>query len=188
MMATQGTKSILEKNYVITEQVFRQVMVGEIPIRDIDRLLDKGYTIEEHKNLQRDDCLLLCGVLDNSAHHLVRSSCLSPLLVLWTYEPKWPEWITPVQRSGQGERSMSKKLKTCYFCSGALKEIVVGNYDFRLEGQLYVVKKVPATLCEQCGEKYLSTKVARKLSERVQTGNFSGVAQAYVMEFEDEQV
>lgn len=187
-MTTRDTESVLEENYLITEQVFRQVMTGEISIRDIDQLLDKGYTLEEHKNPKRDDCLLLCGVLDKSAHHLMRSSSNSPLLVMWTYKPKWPEWITPVQRSGQEEQSMSKKPSACYFCGGALKEIVVGNYDFRLEGQLYVIKKVPATLCEQCGEKYLSAQVAKKLSERVQAGNFSELTQTFVMEFEDEQV
>ena len=78
---------------------------------------------------------------------------------------------------------MNEKVGSCYFCGGPLKAIVAGNYDFRLDGQLYVIKKVPATLCEQCGEKYISAEVAKNLERSVAAGEFSGIEQAQVTEY-----
>jgi YgiT-type zinc finger domain-containing protein len=53
----------------------------------------------------------------------------------------------------------------CYFCKGKVVEQQI-TIDYRWGDTLVVVKDVPAGVCEQCGEKYLSSDVYKEL-ERV---------------------
>ena len=46
----------------------------------------------------------------------------------------------------------------CQFCGGAVKKKTV-SLDLWKKEKLYVFKNVPAKVCEQCGEKYFSSKI-----------------------------
>ena len=46
----------------------------------------------------------------------------------------------------------------CQFCGGTLKKKTV-SLDLWKKEKLYVFKNVPAKVCEQCGEKYFSSKI-----------------------------
>lgn len=50
----------------------------------------------------------------------------------------------------------------CYFCQGKTK-IKKVDVDLRWGDKLFVVKNVPVEICSQCGEKYYSAKVSKKL-------------------------
>lgn len=54
----------------------------------------------------------------------------------------------------------------CYFCKAKtkIKNVYV---DFRWGNKLYVIKNVPVEVCPQCGERYYSAKVSKKLDELV---------------------
>ena len=79
---------------------------------------------------------------------------------------------------------MGENLRACFFCGGILRDINVGSFDYRLEGQLYVIKKVPAALCEQCGEKYISAEVARKINDQIAAGNYTETELVHVHTYE----
>lgn len=57
-------------------------------------------------------------------------------------------------------------MNKCYFCKGAtrIKNIDV---DFRWGDKLYVVKNVPVEVCTQCGERYYSAEVSKRLDNLV---------------------
>ena len=57
-------------------------------------------------------------------------------------------------------------MNKCYFCKGKTK-IKNIDVDFRWGDKLYVVKNVPVEVCSQCGEKYYSAKVSKKLDNLV---------------------
>ena len=40
-------------------------------------------------------------------------------------------------------------------------------YQYR--GKLYIFQNVPAGVCQQCGEKYLTAKIAKEIEHRIQT-------------------
>ncbi len=78
-----------------------------------------------------------------------------------------------------------KKYGDCSFCGG---EVVQRNVelDYRYKEKLYVFQNVPAGVCRQCGEKYLTARVAKKIENdiftkqdwneiRVPMMNFGGV-------------
>lgn len=59
--------------------------------------------------------------------------------------------------------------RSCYFCKGKteIKDVAV---DFRWEGKLYVIADVPIEVCNQCGERYYSAQVSKRIDKLVQSG------------------
>ena len=60
------------------------------------------------------------------------------------------------------------KYGDCSFCGGEVKGDKV-ELDYRYKGDLFVFQNVPAGVCQQCGEKYLTAKVAKEIEHRIQT-------------------
>ena len=79
---------------------------------------------------------------------------------------------------------MGEILNHCFFCGGNLEQVKVGNFDYRLEGQLYVVKGIPAGLCVQCGEKYITAQASKKINALIEQGNFAKTEEVFVLEYE----
>jgi len=52
----------------------------------------------------------------------------------------------------------------CYFCKGEVIEERV-TIDYRWGDDLVVIRDVPAGVCKQCGEKYLSGDVYKRLEK-----------------------
>ena len=57
-------------------------------------------------------------------------------------------------------------MSDCYFCKGKTK-IKNVDVDFRWGDKLIVIKNVPVEVCSQCGERYYSAEVSKKLEEIV---------------------
>lgn len=55
----------------------------------------------------------------------------------------------------------------CSYCGGEVKENKV-ELDYRYKGRLYIFENVPAGVCRQCGEKFLTAKVAKEIERRIQ--------------------
>lgn len=54
----------------------------------------------------------------------------------------------------------------CSFCGGEVREEAV-ELDYRYKGKLYIFQNVPTGVCQQCGEKYLTAQVAKKIEDRI---------------------
>ena len=72
--------------------------------------------------------------------------------------------------------------RDCYFCKGKT-EIKNIDVDFRWRSALYVIKNVPIEVCTQCGERYYSAQVSRKIDKLVQSGSPRQTIQVPVLEF-----
>ena len=59
------------------------------------------------------------------------------------------------------------KYGDCSFCGGEVKEKKV-ELDYRYKGKLYILQDVPAGVCQQCGEKYLTAKVSKEVEQTIQ--------------------
>ena len=57
---------------------------------------------------------------------------------------------------------MHDRPNSCYFCMGKLKKDLT-TIDYRWGDRLLVIEDVPATICQQCGEKYLDSQVYKEL-------------------------
>ncbi|MDP2720367.1 MAG: type II toxin-antitoxin system MqsA family antitoxin [bacterium] len=73
-------------------------------------------------------------------------------------------------------------MKECYFCKGTT-EIKNVDVDFRWEGNLYVIKDVPVEVCAQCGERYYSAEISKRIDELVQKGRPQETLKVPVLEF-----
>ena len=60
------------------------------------------------------------------------------------------------------------KYGDCSFCGGEVKNERV-ELDYRYKGKLYIIQDVPAGVCQQCGEKYLTAKVSKEIERKIQT-------------------
>lgn len=169
--------------YVLSEHVIRALMSGRITVPQIEAALRGGRIIEEHRHPERDPAYLLCAVHDGKPVHVISAPRANGgLVVAHAYVPAPPLWRTALHRS-PGEPTMSDSITTCFFCGGAIKQVTVGNFDYRLEGRLYVIKKVPAGLCEQCGEKYVDAEVGRRLNALIAQQAFTGSETVNVIDY-----
>lgn len=62
----------------------------------------------------------------------------------------------------------------CYFCKGRVVQEKV-NVDFRWGRKLKVIEKVPAGVCQQCGEQYFQAE-GYKAMEKLATSREKPVA------------
>ncbi len=60
------------------------------------------------------------------------------------------------------------KYGDCSFCGGEVNNDKA-ELDYRYKGKLYIFKDVPVGICQQCGEKYLTAKVAKEIERKIQT-------------------
>lgn len=67
-------------------------------------------------------------------------------------------------------------MSKCYFCKASTK-IKSVDVDFRWGDKLFVVKDVPVEICSQCGERYYSAEVSKKLDNIVKKGSKTNISQ-----------
>jgi YgiT-type zinc finger domain-containing protein len=60
------------------------------------------------------------------------------------------------------------KYGDCSFCGGEVKK-QRDELDYRYKGKLYIFQNVPVGVCQQCGEKYLTAEVAKKIEHSIRT-------------------
>ncbi|MBW2003190.1 MAG: YgiT-type zinc finger protein [Deltaproteobacteria bacterium] len=176
-------KRVADGHYIISEHVVRSIMGGMVSVQKIESGLLHGKLIEIHKNPVRGPSFLVLGYHDSEPIHVVCVPAIDGLLVIiFAYVPSLPVWKDPTHRN-PGGMPMKNMTKRCFFCGGDIKDITVGNFDYRLEGQLYLVKNVPAGLCLQCGEKYVSAETAGKLNDKIAKQDYSGTEEVLVLDF-----
>ncbi len=73
-----------------------------------------------------------------------------------------------MQEQGREEVGKMHEYGDCSFCGGEVNENKV-ELDYRYKGKLFIFQNVPAGVCQQCGEKNLTAKVAKEIEHRIQT-------------------
>lgn len=176
---------VREASYTLSEHVIRFLVAGRVAVTDIETALLTGSVLEEHRHQERGVSYLVHGGSDGKPVHVVCADGRNDrLVVIFAYVPTLPVWVSPTRRNDLGGGNMTGSVGICFFCGGAMIEITAGNYDYRREGQLCVVKNLPATLCQQCGEKYIKADVGKKLNMLIDEKRFSRSELAYIIDYE----
>ncbi len=179
---------VREGRYTLSEHVVRNLVHGKVSLQGIEGVLTTGRVLEEHRNPMRPTSYLVYGESCGRPLHVVcAEDALHRMVVLFAYQPTLPVWASPTRRTIHGESRMADSVGTCFFCGGSLIEITIGNYFYRYQGRMCIVKRLPATLCEQCGEKYLGAETAKSLNVLIAEKRFSGTEEATVIEFQPEE-
>lgn len=177
----------IEKNhYHLSEHCLRFLFAGKISIEDIEQAVSNGYVFEIHKNDRRGNSSVVFGFSGEKPVHVKCADGKNGwLVILLVYSPTLPIWKDPQTRVQTGDNRMEDSVyRRCFFCDGEIKDIVMGNFDYRLEGSLYVVKNVPAGLCQQCGEKYITAETGKKINDKIQAGQYLRTEETQVLEYE----
>jgi len=61
-------------------------------------------------------------------------------------------------------------VQNCYYCKGHVVQQST-TLDYRWGASLFVIRDVPAGVCQQCGEKYLDSNVYKELEHLAESRN-----------------
>lgn len=64
-------------------------------------------------------------------------------------------------------------MSECFYCKGKT-QIRESDVDFRWGDKLYIIQNVPIEICGQCGEKYYSAEVSKRLDSIIKEQSSSG--------------
>lgn len=53
-------------------------------------------------------------------------------------------------------------MKRCYYCGGELTEQLI-TFVYEKEGQVWIIRNVPAFVCKQCGEREYSQETTHQV-------------------------
>ena len=182
-------RKVNENDYFNSEHIVRYLTQRIFSIQDIRQVLLSGIILEIHSHPLRSDAFLVLGfVNDDPVHVACTRDRDDNLIVLYAYHPSLPTWKDEKTRAEVKDQSMDAKQdakqRKCFFCNSEIEPITVGNFDFRWEGDLYVIKKVPAGLCVQCGEKYISAEASEKIVAKIEKEAFIEKDEVRVFDFE----
>ncbi|MCD6225395.1 MAG: YgiT-type zinc finger protein [Deltaproteobacteria bacterium] len=178
-------EKIKASDYNISEHIIRDFLSKKATIREIEDAIATGRIIEIHRHPEKGTSALLLGYAGKKPIHVMCADDQHDrLLILFAYVPSRPMWEDPVNRVKHGGKRMGENLNKCFFCGGKIKQIKMGNFDYRLEGKLYVVKDIPAGLCVQCGEKYITAQASKKINRLIEEGRFGGTEEVFVLQYE----
>jgi len=62
-----------------------------------------------------------------------------------------------------------KPYDDCISCGGTVEE-KPDRVDYRLHGQLFILEDVPTGVCTQCGERYFTAEVAKRMEQVASRG------------------
>jgi YgiT-type zinc finger domain-containing protein len=178
---------VMDGKYSISEHIIRFLTSRKLNIFEVEASLRSGAIVEYRRNPKNVQGSLVRGRIGNKTISvLCIQSEADHMIILLAYLEPAPNWEQDQEKTIHPKRGdfMEDKKRSCFFCGGDIKPIVVGNFDYRLEGDLFVVKNVPAGLCLECGEKYISGDAAKKINIRVESGEFAGTDSVRVIDFD----
>ena len=182
-------RKVSENDYYHSEHIVRYLTQRIFSIKDIRQVLLSGSILETHSHPLRCHAFLVLGYIENQAIHVACTKDRDEnLVILYAYHPSLPTWKDEKTRAEVKDQLMDEKQdakqRKCFFCNSEIEPIVVGNFDFRWEGDLYVIKKVPAGLCIQCGEKYISAEASEKIVAKIEKEAFIKKDEVRVFDYE----
>jgi YgiT-type zinc finger domain-containing protein len=174
-----------ENEYFNSEHIVRYLTQRIFSMEDIRQVLLFGPILEIHSHPLRSDVFLVLGAVNGEPVHVACTRDREDnLIILYAYHPSMPTWQDEKTRTEVKGQAMDAKQRKCFFCNSEIKPITVGNFDFRWEGNLYVIKKVPAGLCVQCGEKYISAEASEKIVAKIKKEAFVEKDEVRVFDYE----
>jgi len=66
----------------------------------------------------------------------------------------------------------------CVICKTGDVKAGVASFTLDREGHTYVLRDVPATVCQQCGEPYFEAETTRRMLAQIERASESGVEMA----------
>jgi YgiT-type zinc finger domain-containing protein len=171
-------------HYQISEHVIKFLMAGLLSVPDIETAIQTGEVMEIRTNPLRGGSTLVRGFAGGKSILALCSKAHDDWLIIsLAYLTTLPEWAELQCARSKGGNQVENPFRNCFFCGGSVDSITIGNFDYRLEGKLYVIKNTPAGLCLQCGEKYVTADTAKKINALIEAGIFSGTEEVRVMEY-----
>jgi hypothetical protein len=87
------------ENIRVTQHAQQEMVEENIILDEVLEAIATGQIIENYPEHRRGPCCLLNGLTQQGRPiHIVCTTAQPVLIIITTYEPKPPKWITPTQR------------------------------------------------------------------------------------------
>jgi hypothetical protein len=87
------------ENIRITQHAQQEMVEENVTLNDVLETITTGQILENYPEHRRGSCCLINGFTKNGRPLHVVCTTMQPVLIIITvYEPKPPQWITPIQR------------------------------------------------------------------------------------------
>ena len=80
-------------------------------------------------------------------------------------------------------KAMRDHYGDCYYCGGEVLEREV-DLDFRWEGRLLIIERVPVGVCQQCSEKFFTAAVSEELDRLVKSAKIDRTVEVPIKIFQ----
>jgi YgiT-type zinc finger domain-containing protein len=127
----------------------------EVDFDDVRRILDERDTIEEYPDdTPYPSCLLLGWIGSRPLHIVMADDGPDGVVVITVYDPNPAEWTSDFRPNAM----------KCVICKHGETRPGKATLSATEGDCTLVVKDVPADICSNCGEEYLSEDVGRRVS------------------------
>ena len=83
----------------ITQHAQQEMVEEGITLGDVIEAISNGTVLEDYPQHRRGPCCLIVGeTADRRPLHVVCTTDLPVVIVITTYEPRPPKWVTPSRR------------------------------------------------------------------------------------------
>jgi YgiT-type zinc finger domain-containing protein len=136
-------------------------------------VLDADDAIETYSDDTPYPSALYLGFVSGRPLHVVAADddAEQQTIVVTVYEPD-PSYI-------QSEESLMK----CVICKTGETKATTATFTVNHDGHTYVLREVPAQVCQQCGEPYFDADVTKQVLAQVERASQSG-ADVAVLKFQ----
>ena len=99
VMLTRIRAQAAAENVRVTQHAQQEMIEENILLDDVFEAVAAGLILEDYPKHRRGACCLINGLTqDGRSLHIVCTTAQAMLIIITTYEPTPPKWITPTQR------------------------------------------------------------------------------------------
>lgn len=100
MTLEQLRRQAATENVRITQHAQQEMVEEEITFDELLEAIVGGEVLENYPEHRRGACCLVNGATNEGRPlHIVCTTALPVLIIITSYEPKAPQWVTPVERN-----------------------------------------------------------------------------------------
>ena len=153
-----------------TDHALQRMFERHIDLASVRKVIDRGEVIESYPEDVPFPSRLLLGWLGEMPVHVVAADNQGEriTIIITVYEPDSRRW-EPLGTS-RGGCSMR-----CLLCKNGETETGTSTVTLERGGTTVVFKKVPAQICNNCGERYYDEEVTSHLLEIAEEAVQAGV-------------
>ena len=142
-----------------------RIIERDISIEFIETAIKTGKIINEYPNDKPYPSFLILAFVNKKPIHVLMAYYRKICIVITAYWPNETQW----------ENDFKTKIMDCVICKTGTTQKGKVTVTMDIKGTVVVIRDVPAKVCKNCGNYYLSSETSKLIMARVQQAVKKGV-------------